>query len=337
MNMTSILYDSHTNSVVTLSLPSTQPTSQNGSIQLRNPLSFDTIVEIPLHLSEYPLCGVIAPLYQLPLTGEPTYYFIVGTAFVLPKESEPTSGRLLLFQITSSTLSQVCEISINGGCFSLASYQGKLVAGINSEICIYDYDETTCTLQKLHSEESNICITRLSVNEADKTIAVGDSLRSVSLYHCTVEALCGRQLAQLELTASERSRRSIIALTRVVDHPSSLLLSDASGNIIVLDAMKESDLDRTNPQQCLVVKEWFHLDDQVNQFVPISLFQMNKTQNDKKQEEDASHSAIDFNMMFCTITGRIGAIGSIDDKEYTLLQAIEKSINKVVLLVLDDI
>ena len=41
--------------------------------------------------------------------------------------------------------------------------------------------------------------------------------------------------------------------------------------------------------------------------------------------------------MFCTITGRIGAIGSIDDKEYTLLQAIEKSINKVVLLVLDDI
>ena len=39
----------------------------------------------------------------------------------------------------------------------------------------------------------------------------------------------------------------------------------------VLEAIKESDLDRTNPQQCLVVKEWFHLDDQVNQFVPISL------------------------------------------------------------------
>jgi DNA damage-binding protein 1 len=73
--------------------------------------------------------------------GDPTEYVVVGTAFVLPEEPQPSRGRLLVFELLSEATGQVgrkvrlvVETPTRGAAFSLASLNGKLVAGIDSKV-----------------------------------------------------------------------------------------------------------------------------------------------------------------------------------------------------------
>lgn len=69
-------------------------------------------------------------------------YLVVGTAYLIPDEAEPTRGRVLVFEVVpaSSSVSgkaEVClttEISVDGAVFSLANLNGRLVAGISSRV-----------------------------------------------------------------------------------------------------------------------------------------------------------------------------------------------------------
>lgn len=336
-NVTAVISDKESNTLISLNIPANNTNDHNSSITLKNSETLEVLMNVPLHLTEYPICGVAGPLYQLPQDQTPSSYIVIGTAFVLPDESEPSSGRLLIFRVVDNALQQVSEESLNGGCYSVDLLNGKIIAGVNNELCVYDFDPSSCSITRLCSEKSNICVTQVKVNRDDNTVAVGDILRSVSLYQCTISSLPGRQLAQLELIASDYSCKSVVSLERVVNDPASLIIGDAYGNIIFMIVGRESDLDRSNPQKSLKIKEWFHLNDQINKFVPVSLFRYETKRvttpilalNDKEY----SVSAIDFSMMFCTISGRIGAIGSIGDDEYTLLKAIEQSIENVMICV----
>lgn len=67
-------------------------------------------------------------------------YLVVGTAFVLPEEQQPSRGRLLVFELLSDSVSGrrmvrlVVETPTRGAVFSLSSLNGKLVAGIDSKV-----------------------------------------------------------------------------------------------------------------------------------------------------------------------------------------------------------
>ena len=68
------------------------------------------------------------------LGDDPNPYFIVGTGLVNPEESEPKSGRILLFQWKDNKLVSVAEKDIKGACYSLKHFNGKLLASINSTV-----------------------------------------------------------------------------------------------------------------------------------------------------------------------------------------------------------
>jgi hypothetical protein len=67
-------------------------------------------------------------------------YLVVGTAFVLPEEQQPSRGRLLVFELLTDSASGgrmvrlVVETPTRGAVFSLSSLNGKLVAGIDSKV-----------------------------------------------------------------------------------------------------------------------------------------------------------------------------------------------------------
>lgn len=137
---------------------------------------------------------------------------------------------------------------------------------------VLDFDPSSLSLQSLCRKAEQVCVTCLSADEASQTLAVGDVLRSVSLYRLTVELLAGRQLAQLELLAGERVRRNVTAMTRLPEDPNRLLVCDAYGNLCILALAEDREIDRSNPQRRLAPREWLHLDDQVNRVVAGSLF-----------------------------------------------------------------
>ena len=104
-----------------------------------------------------------------------------------------------------------------------------------------------------------------------------------------------------------------------------------------MSVIEDTEIDRTNPQKHVVVREWFHLDDQVNRFVAVSLFRSGSQSNDKAElaltDEAHTESAIQFNMAFCTVSGQIGIIGIISDEEYSILHCIEQTMNKVRIMI----
>lgn len=62
--------------------------------------------------------------------------YIVGTAFVLPTESEPTKGRLLLFSETASRSYELtAQINVDGCAYALASLtDNHVAAAVNSQV-----------------------------------------------------------------------------------------------------------------------------------------------------------------------------------------------------------
>lgn len=338
-NCVAIAAQSATHSALYLNIPEAANVNERSELSLVDSSSLTPLMHLPLKLTEFPISVASAPLYQLPAPSQEnqTEYYIVGTAFMLPSESEPTSGRILIFRVEGEGMKRqlqlVCEHHVNGGCLAINAYQGKIIAGINSEIMVLDFDPVSLSIQMLCKRADNVCITSLSVDSEHGTVAVGDTLRSVSLYKFTVECVCGKQWAQLEYVAGELTRRNITALDRVPEQHEKLVVGDAYGNVCIMSVIEDTEIDRTNPQKHVVVREWFHLDDQVNRFVAVYLFrsgsQINETAKLSLTDDVHTESGIQFNMAFGTVSGQIGIIGMISDDEYSILHCIEQVMNKV--------
>lgn len=70
-------------------------------------------------------------------------YIVVGTARVIPEEQEPSTGRILVFEILGDRNGEgenkrrhnlVVEIDVKGAVFCVISMNRKLVAGIGSKV-----------------------------------------------------------------------------------------------------------------------------------------------------------------------------------------------------------
>ena len=95
--------------------------------------------------NEYALSIVSAKL------GEDTNpYYVVGTALVVPEESEPKQGRIVLFQWIDGKLTTGAEKEIKGACYSLVEYNSRILASINNVVsssfsCCYHFTQSDVT------------------------------------------------------------------------------------------------------------------------------------------------------------------------------------------------
>lgn len=338
-----------------LTIPRYTETNETALVQLTDPSDFSVLHALPMKLTEYPTCVTSGALFQQPQPPQESPYYVVGTSFILPTESEPSSGRLLVMKVVGEgkerRLQLVAEQMLTGGCLAAAICCGKIVVGVNGELQVYDLDPASLSLSLLHSELGSILITQLSVDEAAGTIAVGDLLHSVSVFRLTVDCLSGKQMARLEFSSCESVRRHVTALGRASDgcgantisesnakkvsedntkkvsednaNHDKILVGDVNGNLAIMREVKEDELDKSNPQKRLEAAEWFHLGDQINQFARVP----SATQG--VQSNDGSVSDIVFDTLFFTVSGRIGWVGAVSDEEYALLKAIEQALEKV--------
>ena len=103
---------------------------------------------------------------------ETTEYFVVGTAYALEDEPEPSRGRILVFKVSSfdstessnnnnsstttttiitdedsnninvKRLELVAQADTPGAVYTLKSFNGNLLAGVNSKIQLYEWSNT---------------------------------------------------------------------------------------------------------------------------------------------------------------------------------------------------
>lgn len=108
-------------------------------LDINNLLIIDQNTFEVLHAHQFmPTEGIIA-LMSAKLGDDPNTYYVVSTALIYADEPEPKVGRIIIFHYNEGKLSQVAETKIDGSCHSLVEFNGKVLAGINSFVRLYEW------------------------------------------------------------------------------------------------------------------------------------------------------------------------------------------------------
>lgn len=106
-------------------------------VEVHNLIIIDQHTFEVLHAHHFQPSEYAMSLVSCKLGDDPITYYIVGTAFVNPEESEPKQGRLIMFHYTDNKLVPIAEKEIKGACYSLVEFNGKLLASINSTVRLF--------------------------------------------------------------------------------------------------------------------------------------------------------------------------------------------------------
>lgn len=108
-------------------------------IEVHNLLIIDQHTFEVLHAHQLMQQEYAMSLISCQLGDDTNTYYVMGTAIVNPEESEPKQGRVLMFQWSDNKLTLVSEKEIKGSCYSLAEFNGKLLASINSTVRLFEW------------------------------------------------------------------------------------------------------------------------------------------------------------------------------------------------------
>lgn len=259
---------------------------------------------------------VACSISAVKLAKDPVDYFAVGTAFALPGESESSNGRILLFQLHHGKLYLSSAKDTRGAVYNINVLDGKLVAGINSRIQLYIWEELddgtrslipTCSFSNL--------VLALYVAVRGNYILVGDLMKSLHLIAYNAEQ------DKLELRARDFSPAWMTACEFIDENH--YIGSDANGNIFTCRLNNESMQDED--RSVLEVVGRMHLGDLINHFEPGSL-----VMETSLDVGDISLGKVP-KLLFGTINGMIGVIASLDQEIFAKLMSVQQAMRKSVL------
>jgi len=254
--------------------------------------------------NEYALSIVSAKL------GEDTNpYYVVGTALVVPEESEPKQGRIVLFQWIDGKLTTVAEKEIKGACYSLVEYNSRILASINNVVRLFEWSaEKELRLECSHFNH----ILALYLKRKGDFILVGDLMRSITLL----------QYKTMEGSFEEMARDSNpnwMAAIEILDDDT-FLGAENSFNLFV--CQKDSAATTEEERQQLTEVGRFHLGDMVNVFRHGSLVM--------DHAAEAVTTPTQGCVLFGTVHGAIGVVTQLTSEFYNFLSDIQTRMAQVI-------
>ncbi|CAH0552007.1 unnamed protein product [Brassicogethes aeneus] len=235
-------------------------------------------------------------------------YFIVGTAVVNPEEPEPKQGRLLVFHWNDNKLCQVSEKEIKGACYSLAEFNGKLLASINSTARLFEW--TTEKELRLECSHFNNIISLFLKTKGD-FILIGDLMRSMTLLqYKTMEG-------SFEEIARDYNPNWMTAVEILDDDV--FLGAENCYNLFVCqkDSAAATDEERSQMQEV----GQFHVGDMVNVFRHGSLVMQNLGETSTPTRGC---------VLFGTVGGAIGLVTQIPQTFYDFLLELQNKLSTVI-------
>jgi len=242
------------------------------------------------------------------LGDDPTPYFIVGTGFTHPEESEPKTGRIIIFSWAEGKLTQVAEKEIKGAAYSMNSFNGKLLACINSTVRLWEWtQEKELRLECSHFNN----IIALHAKTSGDFILVGDLVRSMTLL----------QYKTMEGSFEEIARDycpNWMTAVEILDDDT-FLGAENNNNLFVCqrDAGANTDEERQQMQEVGQI----HIGDMVNVFRHGSLVMQNLG------DSTIPHTGC---VLFGTVNGSIGLVTQLPQDFYELLLELQKRLTKAI-------
>ncbi|XP_036343335.1 DNA damage-binding protein 1-like [Rhagoletis pomonella] len=277
-------------------------------LDINNLLIIDQNTFEVLHAHQFMPSESIISLMSARLGDDPNTYYVVSTALIYADEPEPKVGRIIIFHYNEGKLTQVAETKIDGSCHSLVEFNGKVLAGINSFVRLYEW-----TNEKELRMECNIQnnISVLYLKAKGDFILVGDLMRSMTLL----------QHKQMEGIFVEISRDCDPKWMRAVEilDDDTFLGSETYGNLFV--CQKDSAATTDEERQLLPEVARFHLGDVVNVFRHGSLVMQNVGERTTPNQGC---------VLYGTVNGAIGIVTQIPQEFYDFLHSLEERLTNTI-------
>lgn len=241
-------------------------------------------------------------------------YYIVGTAFVVDDEDEPTKGRVLLFS-TVSDISGEKRLStpychdVEGSVYSSVSIRGRLIIAVNSRVQMFRL--TDGVLVPICSYTGHIA--SLILSSRDDYVLIGDLMNSVTVlaYKPATDAY-SEDLVEV----SNDSSTNWMTATEFIQGTDSIIGAESNFNLF---SLQKSDIIVANDVGRLHVGGVFHLGDFVNKFRKGSLV-LNVSENDAIARPE---------LLFCTVDGMIGSVSVVEDN-HILLEKVQSRLQSCI-------
>lgn len=238
------------------------------------------------------------------LSSDSTPYLFVGTGLALPNQMEPLSGRILVFTISTTQARQlelVSEIEVSGCVYSMVTLHGKLIAGVNAKVIVFDWnvEQKSLCLECTHFGY----VIALFLVTRGELIIVGDLMKSVS---CLFYDPSSKTMTLHSRDFDTHWMTSVETLSSQV-----ILGSDSHKNLFTLQKDPES--------KAMIMGSWFHLGELVNRFRRGSLV----------MKAGDSPLIASPTLLYCTVSGSIGVISTLDEDTFAFLESLQNEMRKL--------
>lgn len=264
-----------------------------------------------LHAHQFMQTEYAMSIVSARLGNDSSTYYIVGTANVLPDESDPKQGRIIVFHWADGKLEQVAEQEIKGAPYSLLEFGGgKLLASVNSTVRLYEWTAE----RELRNECSHFNnILALYLRAKGDFVLVGDLMRSMSL-------LAYKPLEGSFEEIARDYQTNWMCSVEILDDDT-FLGAESTTNLFV--CQKDSAATTDEERQHLQETGQFHLGEFVNIFRHGSLVMQHPGETSSPTVQGSS-------VLFGTIHGAIGLVAQLPAEFYTFLQEVQENLTKVI-------
>ena len=245
--------------------------------------------------------------------GGPSFV-VVGTAYMRADEPEPTSGRLLVFELQERAFEARHELRTKGAVYSLeglgGAHGGKLLAGVNNKLQLYEWSPLSGAasrgLQLRHEHCGHILV--LYIHVRGEFILVGDLMKSM-----TVLQLKTNELVELSRDLNANWMTAVSFLDDDV-------YLGAENALNLFTARKNADAPTDDERARLEVVGEFHLGEFVNRFRKGSL---------TMQVTEGGAAPLP-TLLYGSVNGVLGVIASLPQSQYAFLHKVQAALAKVI-------
>lgn len=256
--------------------------------------------------------------------------FVLGTAYTLPDEDEPSKGRLLAFTVEGGQLRLRAELSVQGAVYCLNHIRGMLVAGVNHRVLLLAWTvrggvggsnralvvQDTC---------GGSTVALLLATRGDFVI-VGDMIKSVTVLRFSTS---GDGTEHLDEVARDYGCHWMTAVAAVDDEVS--LGGENGFNLITL--RRRSGAVNEDERAQLDLVGTFHTGDFINRLLPGSLVMRKDSPADGTGSSKGNPVAVSVapqTLLYGSVSGAVGVLVRLTPEDFQLLRRVEAALNDVV-------
>ncbi len=234
-------------------------------------------------------------------------YVVVGTTLAYAEEVDARRGRVYVYSMTETGLTQVGMWQVNGlAVYDLCSFfDGRVVVALDSKVLLLKWDAVQASLTAdIGYYGMILCV---KVRSLGHRILIGDVLKSVTLLQLNAAGTA------LEEVAMDYNPVWTTAIHMISDD--TFLVADSFRNVFVVTKTPDGGGEKRTLLENVAS---YHLGQQINSFTPGALSALGV--------EASSDRGIVPEVVFSTSAGSVGVINRITPKMYSALHNLELTI-----------